>query len=196
MERVCPKCGKDFSTDKFWTTSLRRHLGRKNPCDRPVDAQYVRGPERPTRTPLRSLDSVEWAEPSAPPPGTTMRLVGPWYFRQVFKDQANVCFVRPNVSKNEVWVKATRGEPVKIIRMDEFIKLFVNHVLARVCAVDGGYSCWALSECGVEVEAGNWDGMFYDGPNEFMFGMRDVIKEFTNTFPNKTQLKNMIVNFS
>ena len=80
--------------------------------------------------------------------------------------------------------------------MDEFITLFVNHVLARICVVDGRYSCWALTDNGVEVDAGDWDGVFYDGPNEFMLGMRDVIKEFTNTFPNKTQLKTMIVNFT
>jgi hypothetical protein len=197
MERVCPKCGKDFSADKFWTTSLRRHLARKNSCDRPADAQYVRGEApAPPRNPLRPLDSVEWATPESPPPETPMRFVGPWFFRKVFKDSANVCFVKPNTSKNEIWVKVTRDEPVRLVRVDEFIRLFVNHVLARLCPMDGNYTCWSLCECSVEVDTGTWDGSFYEKKNEFMFGMRDVIKEFTHTFPNKIQLKNMLVNFT
>lgn len=197
MERVCPKCGKDFSGDKFWTTSLRRHLARKNPCDRPVDAQYVRGDVKPPpRNPLRCLDLVEWVTPESPPPDTPMRFVAPWFFRQVFKDQANVCFVKPNASKNEIWVKVTRDEPLRIVKVDEFIKLFVNHVLAHLCPIDGGYACEVYSECGVTVDTGNWDGTFHESKNEFMFGMRDAVKEFTSIFPNKIQLKNMLVNFT
>jgi hypothetical protein len=29
-----------------------------------------------------------------------------------------------------------------------------------------------------------------------MYGMRDVVTEFTSTYPGKIQLKNMLVNFS
>jgi hypothetical protein len=32
MERKCPNCGKDYSHDPYWTTSLKRHLNRQKPC--------------------------------------------------------------------------------------------------------------------------------------------------------------------
>ena len=42
MERSCPKCGKDYSSDPYWTTSLKRHMNRKNPCIRSHDTKYIR----------------------------------------------------------------------------------------------------------------------------------------------------------
>jgi hypothetical protein len=43
MERSCPKCGKDYSSDPYWSTSLKRHINRKNSCIRTPDIKYIRG---------------------------------------------------------------------------------------------------------------------------------------------------------
>jgi hypothetical protein len=203
MARVCPKCGKDFTTNPYWTTDLRKHLARKNPCDRPADWKFVRSTpgsvQETPRASLRCLDSVEWAKPSVPSPETPKRLVAPWFFKQIFKDPANVCFVRPNRSKNEIWVKETKDQPVRIVRIDEFIKLFVNHVMIKHFPRDyegfGEYDTWLYCEQFVNLNESEWDGQIPDDGPEFMFGMRDVVKEFVDTWPGKTQLKNMLVNF-
>jgi hypothetical protein len=42
MERSCPKCGKDYSSDPYWSTSLKRHINRKNSCIRTRDTKYIR----------------------------------------------------------------------------------------------------------------------------------------------------------
>ena len=42
MERSCPKCGKDYSSDPYWSTSLKRHINRKNSCIRTPDIKYIR----------------------------------------------------------------------------------------------------------------------------------------------------------
>ena len=202
MARVCPKCNKDFSTNPYWTTDLRRHLARKNPCDRPSDWKFVRSTtgEDPTprASPLRCLDSVEWSDPLAPNPDLPDRLVAPWFFKQIMKDKANVCFVRPNLSKNEVWVKETKDSPMRIVRLDEFIKLFVNHVMRKHFPRDydgfGMYDTWLYGENFVNLDE-EWDGSFPDEKPEFMFGMREVLNEFLSTWPGKTQLKNMLLNF-
>jgi hypothetical protein len=202
MARVCTKCGKDFSNNPYWSTDLKRHLARKNPCDRPADWKFVRespgGAKPPPRTPLRCLDSVEWAEPSVPSADTPMRFVAPWFFKQVFKDPSNVCFVKPNQSKNEIWVKETKDTPVRIVKLDEFIRLFVNFVMRKHFPRDyegfGEYDNWLYCEQFVNLNE-DWDGQVPDKEPDFMFGMRDVVREFTATWPGKTQLKNMLVNF-
>jgi hypothetical protein len=198
MARVCPKCGKDFSTNPYWTTDLKRHLARKNPCDRPADWKFVRAGANdppPTRPALRCLDSVEWAEPISPPPGISNKLLAPWLFREVFRDPANVCFVKPNSSKNEVWVKVTKDDPVRIVRVDDFIGLFVKHVLRRLLPRDFPdfmeYDNWLYGDQFIDLNSDEWRG---DCP-EFIAPMRLVLNEFLRTWPGKTQLKNMLVNF-
>ncbi len=37
----CPKCGKDYSGNPHWKANLKKHLERKNPCDR-KDEKYIR----------------------------------------------------------------------------------------------------------------------------------------------------------
>lgn len=143
------------------------------------------------------MDSIEWVA-STPPSNLPKRLIGPWFFRQIISDSANVCFVKPNVSKNEVWVKVSKDDPVRIVKLDEFIGLFVQHVMFRLFPRDyeeyGSYSCWLYSENGIDLDGPDSSVYMYD--DEFKFGMRDSLKEFLSTFPGKTQLKNMLVNFS
>ncbi len=43
ISRKCPKCQKDYSADPYWKSSLKKHLARKNPCDRNKATEpYVR----------------------------------------------------------------------------------------------------------------------------------------------------------
>lgn len=197
--RVCPKCGKDFSTNPYWSTDLKRHLDRKNSCDRPIDSKYIREktPKEPPRNFLRSLDSVEWATPNVPHSNTPKRFVAPWFFKQIMKDSANVCFVKPNVSKNEIWVKVSKEDPVRIVKMEEFLNLFVQYVMRPLFPKNwdgyGDYSCWLYSENGVDLDDSGPIDIIYD--DEFKFGMRDALKEFLVTYPAKVQLKNMLINF-
>lgn len=197
---VCPKCGKDFSNDKYRVTAMRRHLARKNPCDRSVETEYVRevpGHKVPIET-IRCLDSVKWETP-IPPPKLPVQMITPWFFRQVMKDKFNVCFVKPNRSKNEIWIKITKEDPVRIVKMDEFIKLFVNHVLLKHFPRDYEnyyeYCSWLQCENGLDLDDTEWDGITGDDKAEFLVTMRETLTEFVDTYPSKISLKNMIMNF-
>jgi hypothetical protein len=175
-------------------------LARKNPCDRPADASILRGTPEPPRKSLKCLDSVEWATPESPTPDTPKRFVAPWFFKEIFKDSQNVCFVKPNVCKNELWVKITKNEPVQIVKIDEFIRLFVNHVMFRLFPRNypgfSEYENWLYCEHHIDLNRGNWDGTIPDEGPEFIFGMRDAVRELVSAYPNRTQLKNMLVNFT
>jgi hypothetical protein len=40
--KICPKCQKDFSGSPYWKSNMKKHLERKNPCDRKKDEKYMR----------------------------------------------------------------------------------------------------------------------------------------------------------
>ena len=42
ISKICPKCKRDYSGDPYWKSSLKKHLERKNPCDRKDDEKYKR----------------------------------------------------------------------------------------------------------------------------------------------------------
>jgi hypothetical protein len=42
ISQKCPKCKKDYSGDPHWKNNLKKHLSRKNPCDRKKNEKYVR----------------------------------------------------------------------------------------------------------------------------------------------------------
>ena len=41
ISQTCPKCNKDYSKDPHWKQSLKKHLARKNPCNR-KNEKYIR----------------------------------------------------------------------------------------------------------------------------------------------------------
>ena len=45
MDRICPKCGKDYSLDPYWSTSLKRHMNRKKTCIITCKTIISKGPE-------------------------------------------------------------------------------------------------------------------------------------------------------
>jgi len=196
--RVCPKCGKDFTTNPYWTTDLRRHLARKNPCDRPADWKFIRNVPVILEN-IRCLDSIEWKIPGTPNPDFSKEMITRWFFTSIMNDKLNVCFVKPNKSKNEIWVKIRKNEPVKVVKLDEFIQLFVNHVIMKYFPKNyeefWKFDEWLYAENFINLESGVWNGEFPDIKPEFMIVMRRMINEFTETYPNKTQLKNLIVSF-
>jgi hypothetical protein len=129
MERICHKCGRDYSNDPFWTSKLRRHLERKNPCDRPVGSKYIREP-KVLFPPITPLDSIIW-EPKKPPKGTSNRDIVPWLFKDVFSNESNICFVQPNRSRNDIFVKVSNDSRIRMVNVDGFIQLFVNRVFLK-----------------------------------------------------------------
>lgn len=55
--KVCPKCQKDYSGNPHWKSNLKKHLARKNPCDRdPRQVEYNR--EKPKKSAIRFTKDV------------------------------------------------------------------------------------------------------------------------------------------
>jgi hypothetical protein len=189
MIRGCPKCGRDYSTDPYWTTSLKRHLARKIPCTlKPIIA--------PT---LRCLDSVIISEPIVPPVGLvqTPELVAPWFFNQVFRDKLNISFVMSCTRKDEVVVKVSQDEPARTVTLHEFLVLFVNHVLIkhfpRECEVYGAISCFLYTENDIDLDdnTATWDG-WDDGKSRFLNALRPSVLKFLDIQPSRLSFKNYL----
>ena len=201
-ERRCPKCGRDYSHDVYWFTSLKKHLARKNPCDRTPGTKYIREPK--TRTEFNTLDSIVW-EPKERPRYLGVQQVVPWIFKEVFSNPKNVCFVRPNVSKNEIIVRVS-DDSKRHVHTDEFIKLFVNHVFLKLYTFeDSKLEDW-LTENFIYRYSDEWDGIFPDRATyvndegkkvksepDFMIHMRKVVREFTGDQTNRIALKNILL---
>ena len=208
MDRVCPKCGKDYSSDPFWSTSLSRHLARKNPCDRSSDTKYIREFEPTFVKPLNTFETITLPKEFSKLP-KKYENIAPQYFRDIFSISENVCFVKPNSSKNEIFVKVSPDVPVKVVKLDEFIKLFVNHIFLKhfsnFTCYYGQYDIWLCNNF-IYTDNGIWNGDIPDGSTytldngkkgknapDFMISMRRCVKEFLDTQQSKTQLKNILL---
>lgn len=122
-----------------------------------------------------------------------MSFVAAWFFKEITKDPANVCFVRPNVNKNEYWVRVSPGD-VQIVKQWKFIQLWVNHVLVRLFPKGTEFDWQIQADAGIEMHQDDWDGLT-DPQSEFIFEMKSVIKDFMDKCPYKAQVKAGLVNF-
>jgi hypothetical protein len=191
MEKVCVKCGKDFSCDPSWTSSLRRHLSRKNPCDRPPDISYIKDSAKPGVHEIHVLDSVIVPKNLGVAPRVHSK-IAPWFFEKVFSEPSNVCFVRPNKSKpNEIVVKVSKDSPVQVVSLNEFVRLFVNHVLLKNFSCDDGYEMF-LCDNSIYTVMKEWNGVFSKGDG-FMEGLLPTVKSFLDCMLEKTHLKNILL---
>ena len=185
MDRFCPKCGKDYSHDAHWTVALRRHLARKKPCD------------AVPRTPpvLTTLETMVW--PGAPrDPMVTMPLdIAKWFFSKMCA-RGNVCFTRPNINKDEIYLR-TRDGP-KITTMKEFITLWINLVIIRCfpCDLYPDFIGWLDYDTCSSLSSGyKCDGV-YPPDSDFVRCMSRYMKQFMDAYPDRRHLKTMIVSFS
>lgn len=198
MERKCPKCGKDYSRDPYWTTGLRKHMSRKNPCDREPGTKYIRGTEVPLRE-IFSLDSSVMKVPKEVPDRDD---IWAWFFGEFVKNEKNVCFVKPNKSKNEILVKV--HNTLKIVTFDEFIKLFFNLVIIKWFPENPDIESGLISDLNYDLEARKpWDGVYVlqdmrnDGTMkhvvaDFYTEIKRVILNYMHMYPDKTGLKKLL----
>jgi hypothetical protein len=202
--RTCPKCGRDFSKDPCWSANLPRHLARKNPCDRDPSVAYVRKkgpPEKEVFPEFNALKDVEWVRVPRPR-GIPMHDITPWFFKQIFDNPKNECFVIPNISRNMVLVKLTKDKDAEVLTLDELIKEFVNRVLQKHFNFDNEptFVEW-LSENYISTVK-PWNGVYPDvmyyknsqGKNckstpEFMIHMRRTIRVFASNQEDKGKIK-------
>ena len=208
MERKCPKCDRDFSHDKFWTTNLRHHLARKNPCDRAPGTKYIKGSPVSQRT-VNPLDSCEMKDIIVP--DISMKKIGPWFFKQFVSHEPNVCFVKPNVSKNEIWVRVSSDE-LRIVTIEEFVQLFVNFVMLKWFPEHADFESWLFDDMNYELYARKpWNGQYkilftqvkdykyknsvreeYMEVSTFYKEMKSEILSFMHTYKDRTTLKNLL----
>jgi len=198
MERKCPKCGKDYSRDPYWTTGLRKHMSRKNSCDRAPDTKYIRGTHVPQRE-ILSLDSSAMDVPKELPNRDD---IWSWFFDEFVKNEKNVCFVKSNKSKNEILVKV--HNTLKIVTFDEFIKLFFNLVIIKWFPANSDVESSLISDLNYDLEARKpWNGVYMlqemknDGTMktvvaDFYTEIKRVILNYMHMYPDKTGLKKLL----
>ncbi len=62
ISQKCPKCGKDYTSDPHWKRSLKKHLERKNPCDRKKGETYLRKKSESIGLNLEEFQRPCWSE--------------------------------------------------------------------------------------------------------------------------------------
>jgi len=182
MLKVCPKCGKDYSHDQFWTTSLKRHLQKKKSCEKknenisqitPFDEIIIHEKEIPLDIPMESI--------------------GIWLFNKI---ENKNCFVKPNMRMDEIWIKESKKQKTKIITIKEFITLFINKILLKQLPRTPSiqydpFNCWIHAESFINFDHQTWDGdCEYDNP--FMKPLMEHILNVMNRKTNKRLLKNIL----
>jgi len=198
MERKCPKCDRDYSSDPYWTTNLRHHLLRKNPCDRAPDTKYIKG----THVPQREILSLETSVMDVPKELPDRDDIWSWFFDEFVKNEKNVCFVKPNKSKNEILVKV--HNTLKIVTFDEFIKIFFNLVIIKWFPENPDIESSLISDLNYDLEARKpWNGVYMlqemknDGTMktvvaDFYTEIKRVILNYMHIYPDKTGLKKLL----
>ena len=179
--RTCPKCGRDFSQDVFWTTSLKRHLARKNPCVKNVAVKTV-----------GALDEIDVSVCLPVPTNIPNEEVAPWIFRRVFSVPGNVFFVKPNLKHQDILIKETRGAILKSVTRDELLRLFFKNVVCKLGLSYSSFDSWLDCSSRIDVATGEYDP-FEGCP--FYTCMYPVVDDFTNFYPSKTFFKNNLVNY-
>jgi hypothetical protein len=197
MERSCPKCGRDYSNNPYWTTDLRKHLLRKNQCDRTPDTKYIRGTIVPLRE-IFSLDSSIMNITEVPYRDDMLE----WFFGEFTKNQKNVCFVKPNKSKNEILVKVNGC--LKIVTISEFIKLFFNLVIIKWFPENPDFETKLICDLQYDLDTREpWNGVYtFEEPkkdgtmkiviSEFYTEIKRIILNYMHMYPDKTGLKNLL----
>ena len=198
MERKCPKCDRDYSRDPYWTTGLRKHMSRKNSCDRAPDTKYIRG----THVPQREILSLETSVMDVPKELPDRDDIWSWFFDEFVKIEKNVCFVKPNKSKNEILVKV--HNTLKIVTFDQFIKLFFNLVIIKWFPANSDVESSLISDLNYDLEARKpWNGVYMlqemknDGTMktvvaDFYTEIKRVILNYMHMYPDKTGLKKLL----
>jgi hypothetical protein len=154
-----------------------------------------------------SLDDVTFVLKKAPP-GTNHDDIVPWLFRDIFSDEKNICFVKPNRSKNEILVKTLGG--VRAVNTDEFIKLFVNTIFLKKIyyfIIHDDFEFEKYLSRNFIVGGVNWGGKYPDGNTytnlfgkkvilspTFILSMRAVVRDFLATQNDRMQIKNTLLN--
>lgn len=204
MERRCEKCGRDYTGDPSWSSKLNRHLKRKNPCTRTVGQPYVR--EAKVLPTMISLEEIQWTQQKCLS-NVEHSEVLPWFFREIFSDPENACFVKPNKSKNEILVKVLGA--VQVVKLEKFIKLFVNHIFLKqmydyLCEDDFEFEKYLNRN--LVVGGARWNAVYPDGcvytnrfsvPSKlsptFIVKMRAEVKDFLVTQENRVHIKNTML---
>ena len=172
-------------------------MSRKNPCNSAPGTKYIRGIDVPQRE-IFSLDSSVMDVSEEVPD----RDVWAWFFGEFVKNEKNVCFVKPNKSKNEIIVKVYNT--LRIVTFDEFIKLFFNLVIIKWFPANPDVESRLILDLNYDLEIREpWNGGFTfeerkkDGTMknvvaDFYIEMKRVILNYMHMYPDKTGLKNLL----
>lgn len=196
MDRKCPKCNKDYSTNINWKAELTRHLARKNPCNRDPNTKYIKDKtiELPQKI-IHPLDSIEMTNVIVP--DISMKKIGPWFFNQFVNNKSNICFVKPNSSKNEIWVKVSNNQ-LRIVTIDEFIQLFVNLVMVKWFPEHGDFESWIYDDLSYEFDQRiPWNGQYKNTYTHFKtYKYKGTVKEeYVETSTFYIEMKREILGF-
>lgn len=190
MAHVCERCGVEFKGPS-WRIAQTRHDARKNPCDRPQDAKYIRKPQPVPEVFRHRLGSVD-VTGLVPPAKGPLTAVVPELLRQVFSRAPNQCIVWPNLHKEEliVFLNQEEAKGLKRVNLDELTELvtiMVHHQISPLLRDWPRYAEfkeWMWLTTLVELDNTVWTGDM-SKKCEYFQAIRRFLRDFFGRFPGK-----------
>ena len=180
---VCPLCQVDFSERPFGTSAYKKHVGRKNPCDKSVPykrlmPKFIKGIKRNNFDEM-SLAHVVGPTAEARPEAWIRALL-----HQIFALDENRCIVLRNLEKpDEIFVR--RREKVEIITLHNLtiLMLLVMHErllpFLHVCGWEryDTFHGWVSRVAGVSLDDKNWKGTI-EPLSYYYIAVRDFLRKY------------------
>lgn len=186
MNLVCEKCGRDFSQERAGTSAFKRHVARKNPCDRPADSKYLRAlPTFLKDVVIHDFDDIDLGHVKGPEVGEYKRVWISNIIQQIFSIPENKCIVLKNLElyPDNIYVK--RQKDIKIMNIHDLtiLMLLVLHErLWPFLELTGWqkyeeFEEWVAMVAGVALKDRHWKGTIE--PASFYYvAVRDALEGY------------------
>lgn len=160
MDRKCPKCYRDFSTDPFWTTSLKRHMKRKNPCDQ-KDIKYIRELKPIEYTFRHDFNSMEFDHVKPPMDYTLRSSIAPKILKQIFDMEKNNCISWINIKNDDILIlQSDKLRHIKLEGLVDLCMLFLHYqvypTLVHMWTKYEEFKDWLFKTTLIELDNDMW----------------------------------------
>ena len=195
MERKCPKCGKDFSDDKFWTTSLKRHLERKYPCD-VMNGKYLK---RNLPSTSRNDFTCMSFDHISPPLNYKIRAsIAPNILKQIFDKEVNRCISWINIKNDDILILYKGNlEHINNEKLTQLCMLFLHFqvfpTLKSSWVKYDEFKEWLLTSTLVDLDDDIWNGVM-PRQCEYYNSIRNFLKKYFGNLPSKRKLHTILSN--
>jgi hypothetical protein len=193
MNLVCEKCGRDFSQERAGTSAFKRHVARKNPCDRPADAKYKRDIAKYiTGVVIHDFDDIDLGHVKGPEADEPKRVWINRIIQQIFSIPENKCITLKNLElyPDNIYIKRQKDMKVMNIHDLTILMLLVLHErLWPFLELSGWqkyeeFEEWVAMVAGVALKDRHWKGTI-EPMSYYYIAVRDALESYLKNIKHR-----------